>query len=473
MRVAVIGGGISGLATAFLIQEQANDMAEPVDVTIIEADRRLGGTIQSERIDGYLCESGPVGFLNNKPKTLELLRQVGSESAVVPSRDDAQKRYLYAGGRLHLLPESPPAFLTFSLLSLKGRLRVLGEPWSRPAPAEDETIGAFARRHLGAEATAKLIDPMVTGIFAGDANNLSLASCFPVMAELEREGNGSLVRAMLRRLKKRRMLKKQGKPVPKGGMEMGGGRLTSMQGGMHAIIDALAHAFEGTVLIGRRVVAIEGADRGGPYKVYRAAEQRPIGADIVVLAVPAYAGVEILREFDASLAETLDRIPYAPVTAVNLGYSKSTVGHDLSGFGFLIPSGEGRPILGTQWVSSIYDDQAPPGYVSLRTIVGGARRPELAALDDDSVASMAHEEMRVIVNAGAEPEFVKIYRYEKGIPQYTVGHQQRLARVQEALERFPGLFVTGNAFKGIGVNDCVQNANVVAGQVIEYLQAKP
>lgn len=472
IKVVVVGGGISGLATAVKVQEKAKGLQESLELTVLEAENTLGGTIRTERIDGYQCESGPVGFLDNKPKTLELCETIGLSSQLLVSRDEARKRYVFSGGKLHLLPESPPAFLTFGLLSIRGRLRVLAEPWTRSAAVEDESIAEFARRHIGKEATAKLIDPMVTGIFAGNAEELSLKSCFPVMAVLEREGRGSLFRAMLRRLKKKRQLKKEGKTVRGGGTELGGGRLTSFTGGMGSIVTGLAKAIDGQVVTEARVSKVEGPDGDGRYGVSFSDGRDTIDADVVILAVPAHIGTNILEGFDGLLAKTLREIPYAPVTVVNTGYSEKSAGRSLEGFGFLIPSGEGRPILGSQWVSSIYQDQAPAGDVFVRTMVGGARRPDMAALDDEVLVSMVREELRALLGIADQPDFLKIYRYEKGIPQYTIGHPDRLTKLDEGLRQKPGFFLTGNAFRGIGVNDCVQNADVVSDQAIDYLGSR-
>ena len=472
-RVAIIGGGISGLATAFAIQEKAKKLSKSVELAIFEKENRLGGTIKSERIQGYLCESGPTGFLDNKPDTPKLVGDLGLKNKLLPSNDAARKRYLYIDGRLQQVPESPPAFLSSKILSLRGKLRIVGEVRSKKPPlGADESIFEFASRHIGKEAAEKLIDAVTTGIFAGDARKLSVKSCFPVMIELEKEGSGSLVRAMFGRVRAKRKQKKEagetGASEVSTGSEMGGGNLTSFDEGMETLVAGLKESIKGNFYLSKACNGFEKGD--GKYAFSAEGAEKPFEADIVVLAIPSYAAAELLESFDEEMAKALKEIPYAPINVVNFGYPRQSVTHSLEGFGFLIPSREKREILGTIWTTSVFGGMAPQNHVALKTMIGGAQNPEAAALDDRATIELVRKELRKIMGISADPTFIKIYRYEKGIPQYVIGHGERLGVLEKRLTEHPGLFLTGNAYLGIGLNDCTRNAHLVSDKITEYLK---
>jgi len=456
-ELVVLGGGISGLATSHAIQEMAREKGLELRLTLVERENRLGGKIRSVKEKGFLCETGPAGFLDNRPETLELAGKLGLE--VLPSREAAKKRFVYVDGRLHLVPGSPTGFLLSDILSVKGRLRVLLEVFTRPGSEEDESISSFARRHLGREAEEKLISAMVTGIFAGDAERLSVRSCFPVMLELEREGGGSLIKAMLRRMRKAR----------KGGgrAALPSGRLVSFASGMQELTDAIAKAVEGEILTGRAVEAVRSGEGSG-YEVALKDGER-LYADALVLALPAYAAAAVLKELDDELSRTLKEIPYAPATVVCLGYRLQDLPQPLDGFGFLIPKKENRGILGCRWDSTVFEARAPPGHALLWTIVGGALKPELARLERSELLRLVKRELREIMGIEKEPVLIRIFRHEKAIPQYVIGHEKMLERIEERRKMHPGLYITGNAFRGVGVNDCTRNALVVAREVVRYL----
>ena len=480
-KIVVAGGGISGLAAAYHISRLAKEKMSGTEVVLLEKEDRPGGKIRSEHADGFLFEWGPNGFLDSKPDTLALAREIGFEDRLLPSSDAARKRFIYARSRLYKLPESPPAFFTSGLLSIPGRLRIIKELWApRTPPGLDTTLAEFARRRLGSEALDKLLDPMVSGVFAGDPSVMSLESSFPRIAELERD-HGSLIRAMigLQREKKRRARLEgaAGKGAEKSSGPAGpGGVLTSFKGGAGELVRKLVEEMSGRVRLGSEVIRLErvdaGPDRPPRYGIDYAdasgALER-IEADAVLLAIPAYDSASLLRPLDPDASALLDEIPYSAVTVAGLGFDRRDVAHPLDGFGFLAPHSEGRRILGALWTSSIFPGRAPDGKVLLRVMVGGARNPERAMMEDEELVRVVREELGEILGIRAEPAFVRIARWEKAIPQYPVGHGRRLEAIAERLKTLPGIFLGGNAYRGIGMNDCTREALAVAKEVWGYV----
>jgi len=460
-KVCIIGGGISGLATAYYVQEKAKKAELPVELILIEGSAHLGGKIRSVKENGFLCEAAANGFLDNKSEILALCRELGLESEMLQSSEAAKKRFLYISGKLHLLPESPSAFIFSSAVSIKGKLRALLEPFTRKAEKEDESIFEFASRHLGREVAENFVSSAAVGIFAGDAEKLSLKSCFPVMLELEKEGDGSLLKAMLRRMRK---AKKAGKKVSMTG------RLVSFKDGAETLIKALDSRFKGKVFLSKKVEKVERKEKG--YEVRIEGEDRAFEFDAVVLASPAYASAEILESLDSEISKALREIPYAPASVVYLGYSKEKLKNFQENFGFLIPKKEKRKLLGCRFDSCIFPSRAPEKKVLLACILGGAFSPELALADEKDIVKITRQELNDIFGIEAEPEFMKVFRHEKAIPQYTIGHSKRVERIEKLAERYQGLFITGNALRGVSMSDCVKNSAITAEKVVGYLTAQ-
>jgi len=452
-RIVIIGGGISGLTVAHVLRSRN----EKLDVTVLEADTRPGGKIWSEKADGFVCEKGPNGFLDNKPRTLELCNTLGIEP--LRSNENSKKRFIYVNKKLNALPESPPAFIKSDLISVTGKLRLLLELIAPKGPA-DETVADFILRRLGREALEKLIDPMTSGIYAGDPYRMSIKSCFPRIKELEQE-YGSLIRALIKIQKQRKAEKK--KQGSAGVSVAPGGTLTSFYNGAQTMTDALAERLGNAVKLG---VPVRGISRGGnSYQVHTSG--KTLEADIVIVATPAYASAEMLRDLDSSLSDTLSRIPYPHVSVVCFGYAREKVKHPLNGFGFLIPFIEGRKILGNLWDSSIFPNRASEGQVLLRTMIGGAKFPQTRDLDDDRLVHLVYDELKPILQLAAEPDMLRVYRWDRAIPQYLLGHEAILNTLDEILKKYPGLYLTGNAYRGIGINDCVENAYKLADAVLQ------
>jgi len=464
-KAIIVGGGISGLATAYLLRRKAAAEGVELEITLLEKDPRIGGKIWSIKDEGYLCEWGPNGFLDSKPQTLDLCRQLGASELLLRSNDNARKRFIYADAVLHRLPENGSAFLKSKLISWPGKLRLVMELFAAKAPDEvDETLAAFARRRLGEEALRKLIAPMVSGIFAGDPETMSLKSCFPRIAELESE-YGSLIMAMIKLAKKKKQETKAGKTVSSAAGP--GGVLTSFRDGIQTLTDILADRLGDTIVTQQAVFRV-GKGKASPYCVET--DLCELEADAVVLATPADVSALLLQELDTYINHVLQTIPYASMTVVCYGFERNKIKYDLSGFGYLIPKEEGMNTLGTLWDSSIFANRAPGGKVLLRSMMGGACFPKYINFSDNEVNDRVQADLKKILGIKAPPSFVRIFRHEKAIPQYTAGHGERLANLGVKLKDHPGLFLTGNAYRGIGLNDCVAAADRCAREAVAYLK---
>jgi oxygen-dependent protoporphyrinogen oxidase len=457
-HVAIVGGGVAGLALAHALG-QKGARARGVEALVLERSPRAGGNIRSEVRDGYLLEAGPNGFLDSAPETLDLVRELGLEGELLPSHDRARKRYIFRRGRLHPLPGGPGAFLTSGLLSWPGKLRVALEPLARPRPEGDETIHEFASRRIGREAAEVLIDPMVSGVFGGDSRRLSLRACFPAMWTMETD-HGGLFRALL--------AKTWAKRKTKGTAPLGAplGRLTSFRGGTETLVRALARARGDALKTG---VLVRGLAPAGDGYELALEGGGVVAADAVVLAGGAGESARVVEGLDGELASLLRGIPSAALAVVCLGYEESRLPRALDGFGFLIPRGEGPRILGVLWDSSIYPGRAPSGRALLRAMIGGAHDDGALALDDAALLSVVRKDLALTMGLEADPVLVRIFRHPRGIPQYTVGHLDRLARAEARLERLPGVYLAGNSYRGVAINACVAEAGPLAGRILSRL----
>jgi oxygen-dependent protoporphyrinogen oxidase len=431
-QVIVVGAGPSGLFAAFLLTQRG------IDCLVIDPDGP-GGKARTERIEGYLCEPGAHGFPDGRPELMALYRQAGLTA--IAAADTARTRYLYFRGRLQPLPDSPGALARTPLLSPAAKLRLLLEPFARAAaPGREESVLEFARRRLGSEPAERLVAALVAGIFAGDAGQLSVAYALPRLYALERE-HGSFARALLQNRR------------------MGPGRLHSFRGGMRELMDGLAERIGGSLLRERARVV----ERAGVRFSVRTDRGTTVSADAVVVATPADQTAALLG------VPALAEIPYLAVDVACLGYRRDDVPFDLAGYGFLSAPDETLPALGCLWESSLFPERAPAGHVLLRVFLGGARRPELAASPEGEVERAARRALELAMGITAPPRLQRLFRHPRGIPQYTIGHGARVAAAERLEREQPGLFLTGNALRGVGIADCAADASRLLNRVQQRL----
>ena len=460
-RVLVIGGGIAGLATALNLR----DLRPDIEVVVLEAGDRVGGNIWTDRVDGLTVEAGPNGYLDNVPATIELVKRLGLEGDLQQADPAAEKRYLFRGGRLHLLPTSPPAFLTSGVLSLRGRLRVLCEPFAWPKPdGVDETVFEFARRRIGREAASVLIDAMVSGVFAGNVHELSLQSTFPKMAAMEAEHRG-LFRAMLAKQRAQRRARRRGEEVVAGGPAGPAGRLTSFKDGLDTLPNRLAEVLGPAVRCDTRVDRLERGSKG--WQVHTS-NGEVLEADAVVVAMPSPKAAPILATVPGELDETVASIPTAGLVVAALAFDCADIGGAPGGFGFLVPRSEGKRMLGCLWDSSIFPGRAPSDTALMRVMVGGAHDLEVLDFDDEQIFEIVHRELEQTMDLKAQPRWQRLYRHPLGIGQYLVGHQQLLDRMHSQLTDLPGLWLAGSSYYGVSMNACIEKAAFQAAEIDDH-----
>lgn len=458
--VIVVGGGLSGLTTAFLLTRRG------VRVALLEAARRPGGVIGSQRRDGALYELGPNSGLDTTPLINELLTAAGIAAQRLDASAAAAKRYILRGGQLTALPTSPAAFFTSPLFSWRAKLGLLREPFIGRAPAgAEETVADFVRRRLGAEFLDYAIEPFVAGIYAGDPEALSVAAAFPRLAALE-HNYGSLIRGQIAGARERKKSAEKAKNVAVS---------FSFRDGMQALTDALARGLSG-VECGVQVAGLR-RESDGSFVVE--CERRESGGErfeqrarAVVLAVPAYAAARIIDGGAADAVQALEAIVYPPVASVAGCYRRADVRHPLDGFGFLAPRKESPPILGCLFSSSMFDGRADAATVLLTTFVGGVRSAPRALQDEQEIAAGVAQALGAYLGA-AKPLWQVVTRWRQAIPQYTRGHLQRVACVERLEAAQPGLRFCANWRGGISVADCIKSAHATADAVAQFLGQEP
>jgi oxygen-dependent protoporphyrinogen oxidase len=473
-RVVVVGGGIAGLATALELKDRAATIPDGLEVQLLEGGARPGGRVQTEHCDGFTIEQGPTGFLDDAPPTMTLIERLGLTAELQWADEAASRRFLFRNGRLHAVPSGPVAFFKSPILSRRARLRAFLEPFVPAAPQDaDESVHEFASRRLGVEAADVLADALASGLYAGDARALSLASTFPGLAALEAE-HGSLVRGLIAR--RRRMRSENGGTARS---RSPAGRLTSFRRGLGTLIDGLTVALDGAVRCEERVTTLErvaeitnATAAGGayPWRVTTAAGSR-IDADAVIVAAASREAAALLTKVDPTLGRTLDAMPTVALAVVALGFETRTTGSLPAGFGFLAPHNQGLRTLGCVWDSSVFAGRAPAGTILLRCILGGARDVDAARADDETLVAFARRDLETAMGITEAPIFSRVYRHASGIAQYVRGHGERLCVIGERLRALPGLWVTGSSYYGVGLNACVERAHGEAREIAAFLAA--
>jgi len=463
VKLVVIGGGITGLAAAHRAVELARERGVALDLTLIEARERLGGTIASERVDGFLVEAGPDSFLSEKPWALALCRRLGVEDRLVRTDDRFRKVFVWFGGRLHPLPDgfqllAPTAmrpFVTSSLFSLPGKLRMALDLVLPRGHADDESLGAFVRRRLGAEALERVAQPLVAGIYTADPDDLSLAATMPRFLEVERRDR-SIILGLRRALART--------PLP-GTSGARWSLFVTFAGGMEELVSTLAARLPpGAAVLKQRVSAL--AREGERWRV-RTAEGGAFDAERVIVATEAHATARLVRYLDPSLANLLGEIPYSSAATISLGYRRADVPHPLDGFGFVVPRSEGKALLAGTFSSVKYPGRAPAGHVLLRGFLGGMLNAAILTEDDGALVSRARAELREALGITAEPVLTRLHRWPASMPQYRVGHLARAEAIEHAAAALPGLALAGAAYRGVGIADCVRSGEAAAERMVQ------
>ncbi|HSB09472.1 MAG TPA: protoporphyrinogen oxidase [Blastocatellia bacterium] len=456
-EVIVIGAGISGLVCAYRLKTLG------VDVALLEKSHRVGGVIQSERIDGYLIERGP----NSSQGTEELLALV-EELAIADQLvegDPKAPAYVYFNGSLHAVPSGPAAFISSKLLSLGGKLRIFKEPFVPVRRSDsEESVAAFARRRIGNEAAERLVAPFVSGIYAGDAEQLSVQAAFPRLASLE-TGYGGLFRGTFAKAREARRAKKAASAVLDKAAPTRR-RLCSFRSGMGFLPAILASRIGEDLLTGCEQLRLD-QKPGSSFEVaFRTGDNRQsLTASRIIIATPAKAASSLVAPLSPELSSLLDEIQYPPLAVVSLAYDQSSVRTKLDGFGFLAPPSPGLKILGCVWNSSLFPDRAPQGKTLITAFIGGALNPNAARAADSELVEMAHSELQKVLGISKNPQVVAITRYERSIPQYELGHFARVRRIEELIGESQGLSIIGNYLHGVSTGDCVKEADRVAREV--------
>lgn len=449
--VVVVGGGISGLTLAWHLDRAG------VDVCLLEAEREVGGCTRTEQRDGFLLEKGPFNVLARDPAFEDLLDGITDEAKVISASRAARKRFIYRRGALRQVPTNPVSLATTPLLTVGGRLGLLtGLIASKRAGDQEETIEQVAVRRFGKDVSDTMMSAVVSGVFAGDIRKLSLRACFPAVARVDREARClvayGLAKAFRSKGKRRRKYK----------------GLISVEGGLGALTGALANTLGSNLLTGYRVESIREMDGG--YQVTPQAQngtRTPIRCRRLVIASAATVASRLLASVVPRASRLIDSIENSSLVVINLGFRRADVGHPLDGYGFLVPHHEkGFPLMGVLWADSIFPHFAPEDKRLLRVFVGGAHRPEAVTRSDDDLLATSMDAMRDLLLVSGDPVLVDVCRYRTAIPQYHIGHTEKIEQLRAAVAQKTGLHLAGNYLEGVGVNDCIKYATKLANDLI-------
>jgi oxygen-dependent protoporphyrinogen oxidase len=450
VQALVVGGGISGLVCAYALRKAG------LDAHLFEASPRPGGVIQSIARDGFLFELGPQSFSGTAPLRA-LFQDLGISDQVVQAPAHAP-RYVLVDGALRPVPLSPPAFFTSSLISVSTKWALVRDLLGKSvAPDGDESIADFVRRKFSPQLLDRLVGPFVSGVYAGDPERLSLRSTFQPLHEAEKSA-GSIIRGMLRAAKTKTGPRER--PT-----------LLAFRDGNETLIHALSNILGPSLHTGSSITGVS-VQNGGSFDVQFEAHgaSESISAKSLIFAVPTNVSTKLLLHLDPSFESLLAPIEYAPVAVVSLGYRISDIAHSLDGFGFLVPRSSGLRVLGTVWNSSLFPGRAPEGHALLTSFVGGATDPTAASLPAEALTSLVHREISPILSISAEPVFSNATFWPRALPQYNLGHGDRLAAVARLLRKHPGIWLAGNYLRGPAIGSCVEQALAVADEVREALE---
>jgi oxygen-dependent protoporphyrinogen oxidase len=466
-RVAVVGGGIAGLAATHRLIELNQEKSLDIEVVLLEASARLGGAMASERVGDFLVEAGPDSFITEKPWALRLCERLGLTSRLVSTQAAYQKIYVVHDGRLEPLPEgffllAPTRlwpFVQTPLFSLAGKLRMAAEIFlPRGAVNGDESLGAFVRRRFGAEALDRVAQPLIGGIYAADPDKLSLSATMPRFKEMER-AHRSVILSMVSEQRQRARNRE-------GGSGARWSLFVTLADGMRELVDRIASRLpEGCVRLNNPTVGLIRDTDKNLWKVTTNGNES-LEVDGVVLATPSFQTADMLGDVASSAADALKQITYASTATVSLAFRQKDFPHPLDSFGFVVPAIESRKIMACTFSSLKYPGRAPEGSVLLRAFVGGSLQPELFQDDDATMEKNVRAELASLLGVIAQPLFSRVWRHPNSMPQYHVGHQSRIQQIEAQLAKFPSLALAGNAYQGVGIADCVRTGEEAAEKIV-------
>ena len=464
--IAIIGGGIAGLSATYFLQKKIEERGEPVNFYLMEKENRLGGSILTERQDGFIIEGGPDCFLSEKPETIALCHKLGIQDQLIKTNEHVRRIFIFSQGKLREIPEgfmllAPTNFSSFiknPLITPLGKLRMAMD-LIIPAKKSDaeESLAQFVMRRLGKEVLQKIAEPLVAGVHASDPETMSLKSTFPRLIELEKQ-HRSLIIGMIQRRK--RFLKK--KRTYKYTMFM------TLKEGLATLPKTLASSLNPTVLLtGNQVIGIT-KDPGASGSFLVLANGDVLKVVSVVCATPAFVTADLLKNIDPVLSSDLSSIQYVSTATVSLAYARKDISYPMNGFGFVIPRIEDRKIMASTWTSVKFAHRAPNDKLLIRCFVGGVKNEHLTRVGEKELTAIVREELRDIMGITAEPLFAKVFRWEKSMPQYTVGHEEKIKKIEERLSGNPGLFLAGSAYHGIGISDCIKSGEKAALAAVKF-----
>ena len=476
-RIAIIGGGISGLAAAHRLIELSKTTQQPIKITILESSSRLGGTIQTEDREGFLLERGPDSFISEKPEAVALAQRLKIDSQLIETNNQHRRSFIIRNGKLRPVPEgfqllAPSRFWPFistDIFSMLGKLRMSADlllPRKSVNGNSDESLASFVRRRLGQQALERMAQPMVGGIYTADPEVLSLRATLPRFLDMERD-HRSLILGMWR---KGRANKNQ--------TGVSGARYSlflSFDRGMKVLVDALEKNIANLAETGlaetevRLNTSVSGVEHGANGWILRTSSGIVSEFDAVCIATPSYGAAKLLSETAPQLAEKLRQIRFASTATINLAYRRSDISHKLDGFGFVVPFVEKRSVIACTFSSIKFQGRAPEDHVLLRAFVGGALQPELLSLADGEITRRVEEDLQELLGITGKPLFGEVSRWMNSMPQYEVGHLDRVAEIENALEQFPGLVLAGNSYRGAGIPDCIRSGEAAAQSLIERI----
>ncbi len=484
-RLAVIGGGIAGLAAAYYA---ARRFGERVGISVLEQAGYWGGKIVTERIDGFVIEGGPDTFLASKPWAVQLCRELGMVERLHGTNPDQKTTYILhrhllhplSGGLTMMIPTQFGGILRSGLISWPGKLRMGLEYLLPPAMSNgDESIGQFISRRLGRQAYEGLIEPLMSGIYAGDGDQLSVLATFPYLRDLEQR-HGGLIKGALALRTKQAIKEASGTPQHNPTVREGEPTRLALPGTRSLFLtpeNGLGEIVE-NLITRLNLLGVEMRLRSAIARIEKLADRyrlieytgQVLEAEAVILALPAFVAADLLEAIHPGLADELRTIEYVTTATVSLAFHENDLGRPLDGYGYVIPRREGRTALACTWTSTKFPHRAPQGKALVRVFIGRAGQEEAITWDESSLLAIARAEVRETLGITADPILDRVFIWEKAMPQYAVGHLQRLDRITTALRALPGLALAGNAYQGIGIPDCVHSGEQAVWRVAEVLQ---